>query len=208
MVIGGKKEENFLLKAALLHVWNYSEFQYALAISRTWVCWGVVFNDFKTVWISFLVRLLMIRILMQHFQTVSSAYTYSKKPAPKSNRFLNMLWLTLKWTLDSTGLWLVVDVLLSHQSGVSIEMKDSEAAVQRCSVKRVFLEISQNSQENTCARVSFLIKLQAEACNFIKKETLAQVSSCEFCKISKNTFFIEHLRATASVSFNKATEML
>ena len=36
-----------------------------------------------------------------------------------------------------------------------------EAVVQRCSVKKVFLEISQNSQENTCARVSFLIKLQA-----------------------------------------------
>ena len=36
-----------------------------------------------------------------------------------------------------------------------------EAVVQRCSVKKVFLEVSQNSQENTCARVSFLIKLQA-----------------------------------------------
>ena len=30
-----------------------------------------------------------------------------------------------------------------------------EAVVQRCSVKKVSLEISQNSQENTCARVSF-----------------------------------------------------
>ena len=28
-----------------------------------------------------------------------------------------------------------------------------------------------------------------EACNFTKKETLAQVLSCEFCEISKNTFF-------------------
>ena len=27
------------------------------------------------------------------------------------------------------------------------------------------------------------------ACNFIKKETLAQVFSCEFCEIYKNTFF-------------------
>ena len=44
---------------------------------------------------------------------------------------------------------------------------------QMCSVKKVFLEISQNSQENTCAMVSFLIKLQ-DICNFIKKETLAQ----------------------------------
>ena len=53
-------------------------------------------------------------------------------------------------------------------------------------VKKVFLEISQNSQENTCARASFLIKPQA--CNFIKKETLPQVLSYEFCEISKNTF--------------------
>ena len=36
-----------------------------------------------------------------------------------------------------------------------------EAVAQRCSVKKLFLEISQNSQGNTCARVSFLIKLQA-----------------------------------------------
>ena len=28
----------------------------------------------------------------------------------------------------------------------------------------------------------------SQACNFIKKETLAQVFSCEFCEISKNTF--------------------
>ena len=35
---------------------------------------------------------------------------------------------------------------------------------------------------------------EAAACNFIKKETLAQVFSCEFCEISKNTFFFtEHL---------------
>ena len=64
----------------------------------------------------------------------------------------------------------------------------SEAVAQRCSVKIMFLEISQNSKENTCARASFLMKLQASACNFIKKETLAQVFSCEFCEISKNTF--------------------
>ena len=27
-----------------------------------------------------------------------------------------------------------------------------------------------------------------EACNFFKKETLAEVFSCEFCEISENTF--------------------
>ena len=59
----------------------------------------------------------------------------------------------------------------------------TEAVAQRYSIKKVFLEISQNSQENICARASFLLK-----------KRLAQVFSFEFCEISKNTFFIEHLR--------------
>ena len=43
---------------------------------------------------------------------------------------------------------------------LSIFLKRTEAVAQKCSVKKVFLEISQNSQENTYTRVSFLIKLQ------------------------------------------------
>ena len=35
------------------------------------------------------------------------------------------------------------------------------------------------------------------ACNFIKKETLTQVFSCEFCEICKNIFFTEHFWTTA-----------
>ena len=31
-------------------------------------------------------------------------------------------------------------------------------------------------------------KFRSQACNFIKKDTLAQVFSCESCQISKNTF--------------------
>ena len=63
----------------------------------------------------------------------------------------------------------------------------------------VFLEILQNSQANTCVRVSFLIKSQASVYNFIKKEILARVFPCQLCEIFKNTFFTEHLWATASV---------
>ena len=32
----------------------------------------------------------------------------------------------------------------------------------------------------------------SQACSFIKKETLAQVFFCEFCKIFNNTYFEEH----------------
>ena len=53
----------------------------------------------------------------------------------------------------------------------------------------MFWETSQDSQEN-----------RPEACNFIKTETLAYVVSCEFCEISKNNFFTEHIWATASAT--------
>ena len=36
-----------------------------------------------------------------------------------------------------------------------IIFENIEDVVQRCSVKKMFLEISQNSQENVCVRVSY-----------------------------------------------------
>ena len=46
---------------------------------------------------------------------------------------------------------------------IELKPQNIETVVQRCSVKKVYLEISQNSQEITCARASFLIKLQVQA---------------------------------------------
>ena len=45
-----------------------------------------------------------------------------------------------------------------------------------------------------------------QACNFIKKEALAQVLSCEFCEISKNNFFTEHVWTAAFVVMTFVTE--
>ena len=45
------------------------------------------------------------------------------------------------------------------------------------------------------------------AYNFIEKETLAQVFSCEFSETSKNTFFTEHLQATTSRETKKQTNL-
>ena len=65
----------------------------------------------------------------------------------------------------------------------------TEAVTWRCSVENLSLKILQNSQENTCARISFLISWWPEAGSFIKKESLAQVFSYEFCEMFKKTFF-------------------
>ena len=53
---------------------------------------------------------------------------------------------------------------------ISIYFISIEAAARGVLYEKMFFKISQNSQENTYARVSFLIKLQTS--NFIKKETL------------------------------------
>ena len=71
-----------------------------------------------------------------------------------------------------------------------------EAVIRRCSVKKVLLEISQNSQENTCARDSFLIKT----------DTLAQLFSCEFCEICNNTFSYRTPLVDASACEEDLTE--
>ena len=66
------------------------------------------------------------------------------------------------------------------KSGAPAWLLPTEAVVQQCSVKEMFLEISQNL---------------ASDYNFIKKDTLAQVFSYKFCEISKNNFFLTvHLR--------------
>ena len=65
---------------------------------------------------------------------------------------------------------------------------------QKCSMKKKFLKNLAKFTRNTCARVSFLIKLQASSCNFV----LSQVFSCEFCEIFKNFLFTEPLLETSS----------
>ena len=73
-------------------------------------------------------------------------------------------------------------------------------------MKKGFLIISQNSQENNCARVSILIKLKAQASNFIKKETRHTYFPINFEKFLRtpiwNTFFTEKLWSTASTLFH------
>ena len=68
----------------------------------------------------------------------------------------------------------------------------SEAVVRRCSVKKgVRRNFTKFTGKHLCQRLFF--NKVAGLCNFIKKESLTKVLSCESCEISKNTFFTEHL---------------
>ena len=68
-----------------------------------------------------------------------------------------------------------------------------EAAVQRCSVKKVFLKISQYSQDKTCPGVSFLSKLQAWGLQLYWKRLSHRCFPMNFAIFLRTPFYIKHL---------------
>ena len=71
----------------------------------------------------------------------------------------------------------------------------------KCSTRKLFLKILQYSQENTCVRISFLIKMQVFRPPALLKRNSNTGVFCEHWKIFKNTYFEEYLRRAASESF-------
>ena len=84
----------------------------------------------------------------------------------------------------------------------------SEVVVPRYSVENVFLEILQNTQENACARVSFLIKLQAFA-KFLRTLSLQNTSGGCFChsfmwlQVSYQLYFLLKLDLAIFIFYNQ-----
>ena len=73
---------------------------------------------------------------------------------------------------------------------VTVKFKSSRPEV---FCKKMFLEISQNSQENTRARVSFLVKLQARSAALLKKILWHRCFPVNFAKFLRKHFLTEHL---------------
>ena len=105
----------------------------------------------------------------------------SKSFQRKFNPYYNLEKFFSQTVIDNGLTWNLVQVfhIMSLYQLLRIlsiwRLHNREGVVQRCSLRKVFLKISQNSQENTCVRLPFLIKLQAN---------------------NKNTFFIinfEHI---------------
>ena len=67
---------------------------------------------------------------------------------------------------------------------LKICLKRSRSSHQRGSIKK---DVLKNFVKFTGKRLCHGLFLN-KVCNFIKKETLGQVFSCEFCEIFKNTF--------------------
>ena len=84
-----------------------------------------------------------------------------------------------------------VCILWDRSSFSSVESKITEATTRGVLLKKVFLKVLQNSQENTCARVSATL---------VKKRLWHRCFPVNFEIFLKNTFFTEHLWKTTSKS--------
>ena len=92
--------------------------------------------------------------------------------------YFNEIFSKLQCGLKCGIIWIIINLV-------------PEAATWGVLWKKVFLEISQNSRENTCTRVSFFIKLQVSG-------LWHRCFPVNFVKFLR-TFFTEHLWTTASV---------
>ena len=106
------------------------------------------FTKCKETGICFKTPLHFLKVSPFHFISISLLFSFfsSSLLAFWSVLLTCFTYLKMKWQIY-VG-WLLCNVIIlifrsSHQS---------------CSIKKMFLEVSQNSQENICARVSFLIK--------------------------------------------------
>ena len=105
------------------------------------------------------------------------------------------------WSFDSSKSWMNVvnNVITNHVEYTILAVLQRQLcpvaiAMPSSSHRRCFIEkgVLKNVAKFTGKQ------LWPEACNFMKKETLARVFSCEFCEFFKNNYFTEHLWTTAS----------
>ena len=91
----------------------------------------------------------------------------------------------------------MIKLIIQTWSNSSLFYRD-RSIHQRCSRKKgVLKNFTKFTGKHVCQSLLFN-KVAGENSNFIKKETLTQVLSCEFFEIFKNTCFTGHLWTTAS----------
>ena len=103
-------------------------------------------------------------------------------------RCLPMIFLTFFRTTNLENL----RTIISEVSKIDGVFKTYISSHRRCSIKKVFLKISQYSQANTCVGTpASLLKIDSNAVVFRW-----------MLKITKSTYFEEHLRTVASEHFS------
>ena len=95
--------------------------------------------------------------------------------------------------------WKMINLLQDVLTNFSQSFKKRDVISFTSKVSNVDLSTKFRKIHRKTPKPEPLFNKLAEACNFIKKKTLAEIFFCEYCEISKNALFTEHLWSTASV---------
>ena len=154
-----------------------------------------MFNTFEKGYLSLLKRFLFLSIHRLYFIQVLHKI-YMEKVL---QQFYGVHFLGRPY--HSNGSKIHLDAALHYSRNKSLQQKSQLLTVQkqllevfckkRCSQKLRKILRKTPAPNNVAG-------LRPQTCNFIKKEALAELFFCKFCKISKNIYSTEHLRTTAS----------
>ena len=96
--------------------------------------------------------------------------------------------------LNTPCLWYIVELQAFNLPRRSQKVIQKQYLLGVFCKKGVLENMAKFTIKHLCQYLFFNKVAAGRPCNFIKKETLVQVFSCEFCQIFKNAFFIGHLR--------------
>ena len=140
----------------------------------------------------FSIRLSIQRLFLRDLSSnsISFSYDFSDTSLGSKRSFSNSFMSDANFLIsfltvaNSSSSVLRVNSRLFVTSVTSLEIlsKRSFLVAQRCSVKKVFLENSQNFQIHLCKSLFF-----SKVAALLKKKILEQLLFCEFCEIFKST---------------------
>ena len=141
---------------------NFAKFLKTPSLQNTFratfsACISFCYNNF--------VKLFMLVIVLLSETLMMSTSTMTIR----IGLFNSNLWKQFSLPLQSSSLtWQrIFSNLRTHIIQLIIVIKESEVVVQKCFVKTMFLQISKNSHEDTCARISFLLEISNFNCNVL-----------------------------------------
>ena len=88
---------------------------------------------------------------------------------------------------------ITIDSVMKMEKKNDLQVYSEECKYRIKKTQKVFIEVLQNSQEKTCARVFFLIKLQTLDLSFLKKRLSHRSFPVNFAKFLGTPFLTEHL---------------
>ena len=97
-----------------------------------------------------------------------------------------------RWVFERFLFCFVFEKTSSSLPMLFVHIGKSSSENLRSNRSQVFLKISQCSQKTPVFESLFNKVGVLKTCIFIKKEIPTQVSSCKYCEIFKNSFFVQH----------------